>query len=202
MSNYAVLLYKFTPNIEGIPGDWPCEVRLIEEGASVEAPWLIMTKEDYDSYISNPELLAQKEAWNIAQAGAATPSSYIIEETVACSLPEDDPHRAFFAFIPSESGDKVRVIEGMPFTATITIKDPTGSSVVPLTDNFALPITGEGMPTQLLFIQFINGVATVNLQFPVTGLYEITQETINRELPIDSHFSFRGLKMYVLKMPS
>ena len=164
------------------------------------APCQSVDDPDYAAYV------AWVEEGNIpspppAEVPEEASSVLIITENIMCSLPEGDPRHVFFAFIPSELGDKVRVIENMPIEVNITIKDVLGN-VVPITDNFALPITGEGMPTQLLFLQFSAGAATVHLNFPLTGLYEITQDTLNRELPPEAHFKFNGVKIYVLKLPN
>jgi hypothetical protein len=62
--NLAVKLYSSeSPDcpevINGIPLDWPSEVR--ELGDLTELPdsdWILMTKEDYNIYRSNPDRLA------------------------------------------------------------------------------------------------------------------------------------------------
>jgi hypothetical protein len=199
---YSVLLYKYTANPDKVPGDWPAEVALIADDAVVEAPCQIMSIEDYATYISNPTLLAAKEQWNQQQAGNVVPTNLIITESIECSADASDPLLSVFSYTPGDSGqpDRVRVTENMPFKVTITVKDQQGT-VVPVNDTFALPILGEGLPTQLLLVQFISGVASFELKFPQTGLYSITQETINRELPSDSQFAFSGVKIYVLRVP-
>ena len=46
-----VKLYKDTANEEGLPGEWPAQVREIHDPEEqIFAPWLEMTREEYDSY--------------------------------------------------------------------------------------------------------------------------------------------------------
>ena len=64
--NLAVLLYKDTPNDEGIPGEWPCEVRELGEGTELPKDgkvWSLMAFEEYQKHC---ELRFQeKHAWNV-----------------------------------------------------------------------------------------------------------------------------------------
>jgi hypothetical protein len=204
VSNYSVLLYKNTQNPDGIPGDWPATVVLLPDDVhEVDPPHQIMTDTEYNEYINNPVLIAQKNAWQNSKQGIFHPIAKIQIENVTCQFPLDHPAYQMFNYRPStnENSAKIRVIENMPILVKIRIRDLSDSYTIPVNDGFALPILGEGMPTQLLYVDFVNGEATVNLSFPSTGVFEITQQDLNRELPPDSNFLFDGIKIYVLKVP-
>ena len=114
MSMYAVLLYSHTSNPENIPGDWPAEIQLIDDGATVQAPWLIMSSSDYEAYISDPTRVATKNAWNDAQVvGNTMPPSLIITESITCTLPETEADRR----VAAQSIRVTREIVGQPALA-------------------------------------------------------------------------------------
>jgi hypothetical protein len=65
---YDVLLYKDTPNPDGIPGDWPARVEL---STGRTAPWFQVTKAQLDTYKANnaaayEQWAAQREADKLA----------------------------------------------------------------------------------------------------------------------------------------
>jgi hypothetical protein len=65
--NFAVLLYKDTPNLEGIPGEWPCETKPLDNGTTLPSDgrnWQLMTEEQLNARLA--QYAADKEAWNIA----------------------------------------------------------------------------------------------------------------------------------------
>lgn len=203
MSNYSVLLYKNTDNPDGIPGDWPATVQLLPDDVhTVDPPHQIMSDTEYNEYINSPFLASAMASWKNAEQGIFNPVAKIVVTEVTCGLPSSNPAFPMFKYEPNTESckaSKVQMLENMPVTVKILIRDLTDSYTLPITDGFALPVLGEGMPTQLLFVSFVNGEAMVNLDLSKTGVYEITQDDLNRELPSDSTFAFDGMKIYVLK---
>jgi hypothetical protein len=199
---YSVLLYKNTPNLENVPGDWPAEVSLLPEGVTtVEAPYQPMTEEEYQAWISNPELIAAKNLWNLRQSGVSSPVAYIVIPKVSCSLDSTDPLYQIFKYqIRDGEPDRIYCVENMPLQIEVEMRNyPTQEVVLPVTDSFSMPMTGENKSTQLLLISIVDGKALINLRIPETGVYEITEELINRELPENSKFGFKGIRLYVLR---
>jgi hypothetical protein len=65
--NNAVLLYKDTPNPQGIPGEWPCETKPLGDGTMLPNDgrnWQLMTDEELQARID--QYAADKEIWNKA----------------------------------------------------------------------------------------------------------------------------------------
>lgn len=198
--SYAVLLYKFTENLDGVPEDWPAEVYKLEETSVVTAPWQVMSDEEYSAYISEPTRLAAKEAWNQKQKGIVPPMARIVITDMVSDLTDEDPLKGYFLFQPALN--KVRIPVGTPFICSFKVTDISGSYTLPVSDAFALPITSEGGSTQLIAVSIQNGLASIRISFKESGVYSITEDTINRELPIGSQFAFNNIKLYVLTIPS
>ena len=190
--NYAVLLYSNTSNPDSVPGDWPAEVKAIEDNDTVEAPWQIMTKDEYEAYITDSDRVAAKEAWNNKQAGIVEPFAKIIVTKVE-DLTTNDPY-----FSWDEESSKIRMSVGSTIKASLEIQTLSGNRI-PVNDFFAMPIIGENQPTELHAVKAIDGVISFEMTFEKSGLYNITEETINRELPIGSQFKFKDIRIYVLK---
>jgi hypothetical protein len=57
----AVLLYKDAQNTENIPGDWPAEVKEVNDDFIVSAPYIEMTVEQYNDYRNSKQSLY--DAW-------------------------------------------------------------------------------------------------------------------------------------------
>lgn len=60
-----VLLFKdASSNPDGLPTDWPAQVVQVKEGEKVAAPWVEMTKNEYESY--RKRLQPKYDAWQAA----------------------------------------------------------------------------------------------------------------------------------------
>jgi len=196
---YSVLLYSDTHNPAGVPGDWPAETKYIPDGpdVAVNAPWRLMTNDEYEEYVNDPARLERKRIWNDTQAGIIEPVALIKVIDVTC--PTNHP---IFAWIPDAHGGigKIRIPVGMTFTAHILMRDLNDTFTLPINDFFAMPIIGEGHPTQLLAVGVNDGVVSMDMTYPTSGIYEITEAVINRELPPAQQFKFAGVKIYVVEM--
>jgi hypothetical protein len=196
---YSVLLYRDAANPENVPDDWPAEVLYIPDGpnVSVNPPRVLMTNDEYNAYVNDPDRVARKQIWNDAQAGIYEPVALIKVMDVTCVT-----NHPVFAWIPDAHGGigKIRIPAGMPFTAHIQMRDVGDTTTMPINDFFAMPVIGEGHPTQLFAVGVTDGVATMEMMYPNSGIYEITQDVINRELPPQSKFKFAGVRIYVVEM--
>jgi hypothetical protein len=150
-----------------------------------------MTNEEYTTYINDPLRLARKEAWNRQQQGEVAPIALIKVDDVTC-----DTNHPLFMW--NKDIGKIRVPVAVPFSAHILIRDLGDTVTLPIDDVFAMPITGENRPTSLRAVVANQGVITLTISFGESGIYEINEQTINRELPPGGQFKFTNIKIYVV----
>lgn len=69
---------------------------------------------------------------------------------------------------------------------------------LPITDNFAVPLEGLlGAKGRTVMFDFINGIAERAITFTESGEWTVTEEQINKHLPIGQRFRFAGLNLSV-----
>jgi hypothetical protein len=84
---YDVLLYKDTPNPDGIPGNWPARVEI---STGRPAPWFQVTKAQLETYKANNDAAyAQWEAQREADKLAAETTERTRRETLIATAISD-----------------------------------------------------------------------------------------------------------------
>lgn len=182
----AVLLYRDTANPDQVPGDWPAETRTVANAGEVEVPWVYMTEVEFETYISNPELLAQKELWNLRSANAEFPVTLLID-----TLTADEPAAEIgVGEVTCMEGTKIFCNGRLVFTDT--------EILVPLDRVFRTPVVSKN-GEDLISVQVSQGVVTATYAATRSGVWVLSQEILNRELEAAERIKFSGLKIYVLQ---
>jgi hypothetical protein len=73
------------------------------------------------------------------------------------------------------------------------------SSLIPLTDTFRMPVRARDGREKLLLVKVIDGKALLTVTFSSSGLWEVTEESLNEALPADRQMAFKGLKIFVVE---
>lgn len=82
----------------------------------------------------------------------------------------------------------------------IEIRMPDNSTVIPLTQNFRLPVKSEDGREIVVLASFTDGVGFVDIPLRNSGLWHITEDLINRNLPVENRMKFEGVHIYVLEI--
>lgn len=93
-------------------------------------------------------------------------------------------------------GNKVSCLEGGVVTAVVELHYPD-SNLVPLTMMFHMPVIADDGRKHIVRASFINGVATISATMRASGVWQITESAINRDLPAEMAMSFDGIDIYV-----
>ncbi len=87
--------------------------------------------------------------------------------------------------------------EGVTLTATVELRDQAGA-IIPLTTSFRMPVQARDGREFVVLVSFQNGVANISIPFASSGVWMITEATINAALPAESQMSFVGFTAYVV----
>ena len=90
----------------------------------------------------------------------------------------------------------------LPVGATLTATGEIqlgGVTATTFSDSFRMPIKATDGREKVLLATVTNGVASITWTPKESGIWNITEALMNRDLPTESHLSFRGLKIFVLE---
>lgn len=92
----------------------------------------------------------------------------------------------------------VTVTEGTTVRITIQISN-LDEQVLPVSQDFVLPIAGiAGAISRAKRVTFVDGVATSDIAFNQSGLWEVTENEVNADIPsIANQFKFDGLRFKI-----
>lgn len=125
--------------------------------------------------------------------------------------PQADPQQRPAVVITSISADpehaaKTRVSDDMrevtvPVGATLTVQAElrAGDDVVPLTEDFRLPLVSTDGRQRLVLANMVNGQLTVSVAMRDSRLWRITEADINEHLPDAKKMVFAGLTIYAVE---
>jgi hypothetical protein len=94
-------------------------------------------------------------------------------------------------------GHEVTCKEGVTLTATVELRDQVGA-IIPATTSFRLPVQARDGREFVALVAFQNGVAKISIPFSSSGVWMITEATINAALPVASQMTFEGFTAYVV----
>lgn len=96
-----------------------------------------------------------------------------------------------------QPGD-VTVPVGTTVTVTAELRGPDGA-VLPVDAMFRMPFVARDGRERILLAQFVQGVASIGTTMAESGCWQITEATINRDLPPEQHMRFAGLSIYAVQ---
>jgi len=131
------------------------------------------------------------------------PAPYVIEEIeevvkeeidlrpelVVTNITCSDPHAVI------QSGD-VTCLEGSTITATAELRAPDGS-IIPLTATFRMPLVARDKRERVIIASLVNGVATIIMTINESGVWVISEDTLNSGLPPEMKMKFQRHEIYV-----
>lgn len=72
-------------------------------------------------------------------------------------------------------------------------------SVIPVTSTFRMPIVARDGRERVIFVHMTDGVASINATMNESGVWRVSEDTINMALPEDQRMSFDGICIYVVQ---
>lgn len=91
----------------------------------------------------------------------------------------------------------------LPVGATLTVAAElrAGDQIVPLTEDFRLPLVSTDGRQRLVLASMVNGQLTMSVQMRDSRLWRLTEADINEHLPDASKMVFAGLTIYAVEVP-
>ena len=99
----------------------------------------------------------------------------------------------------AEALDDVTCKVGTVLTVTAELRAPNGGAVIPLTDNFRMPLRARDGREEVLLAAMVYGVVQIVAPMDQSGVWKVTEQTINEGLPEAMHMAFGGLTIFVFK---
>lgn len=129
---------------------------------------------------------------NIIDLSTLTPAApQPTVEIVVTNVQTDSPQAII------RPGD-VTVPVGTAVTVTAELRAPDGT-VLPVDAAFRMLFVARDGRERILLAQFVQGVATIGTTVSDSGCWQISESTINRDLPPEQHMRFSGLSIYAVQ---
>ena len=82
---------------------------------------------------------------------------------------------------------------------TITAQLQWQGQPLRLSDTFRMPVTSTDGRERVVLASMEGGTITMRIALTESRVWQVTQATINRNLPADKHMAFAGLTVYVIE---
>lgn len=86
---------------------------------------------------------------------------------------------------------------GTTLAAVARLTDGSGATL-PVSATFRMPVTASDGREIVALAQFVSGVAEIAIPFTASGIWAISEATINRALPPTQQMQFVGITVYVV----
>ena len=86
---------------------------------------------------------------------------------------------------------------GTTFTAVARLTDGNGATL-PVDAVFRMPVVARDGQEIVAMASFTAGVATISIPFGISGVWMVTEATINSTLPPEQQMRFAGITVYVV----
>lgn len=87
---------------------------------------------------------------------------------------------------------------GATLTVSAELRDHTGN-VLPLSDSFRMPLRARDGREKVILAHVENGIATINAPMRESGVWIVSDESINKGLPSEMKMAFAGMTIYVFE---
>jgi hypothetical protein len=129
--------------------------------------------------------------------------------------PEDIPPPAPAPFIPliviteiKEDGvvlnqtdfSVVNTMVGKRLDFKAELRHPDLGFVLPVDDQFRMPIRSRDGREEVILAHSTQGIITFGIDFTESRIWTVTEEVINRDLPVEKRMGFAGVTVFVLKL--
>ena len=81
-----------------------------------------------------------------------------------------------------------------PAGTTLTV---SASLSVPVSGTFRMPLVSSDGRERFVLVEMVGGVASFQVPLAESGLWEVTEARINRDMPAEMRMAFSGIKVYV-----
>lgn len=95
--------------------------------------------------------------------------------------------------------DDVTCKIGTVLTVTAELRSPVDGAVIPLSDSFRLPLRARDGREEVLLAAMVYGVVQIVAPMDQSGVWKVTEQTINEGLPEAMHMACAGLTLFVFK---
>lgn len=91
----------------------------------------------------------------------------------------------------------------LPVGATLTVAAElrAGDQIVPLTEDFRLPLVSTDGRQRLVLASMVEGRLAVSVEMRDSRLWRITEADVNAHLPPERQMGFAGLSIYAVEVP-
>lgn len=116
---------------------------------------------------------------------------------VVTGIRADDAHME--KTVVSQPIDDVTCPVGTVLTVTAELRSPADVSVIPLSGNFRMPLRARDGREEVLLASMMCGLVKIVVPMDQSGVWKVTEQTINEGLPETMHMAFAGLTLFVFK---
>lgn len=95
--------------------------------------------------------------------------------------------------------DDVTCKIGTVLTVTAELRSPVDGAVIPLSDSFRMSLRARDGREEVLLASMVYGVVRIIAPMDQSGVWKVTEQTINEGLPEIVHMAFAGLTLFVFK---
>lgn len=134
--------------------------------------------------------------WIVRQAIApVAPSAPAALPTLKITaIAADATHAASTAIAADFS--EVTCPAGTTLTVTAKLVD-SADATIPLTGSFRMPLIASDGRERIVGVAMTAGVASIDVPLAESGVWAVTQGSVNRDLPAAQNMAFAGAKVYV-----
>lgn len=98
----------------------------------------------------------------------------------------------------SLEGCTVPVGSSLTFKTRITYG--VGGPVLPITDMFRLPMVSSDGRERVILAKFVDGYADIKIPIKESGIWTVSEDQINKRLPVERHMTFDGAIIYAYEV--
>lgn len=124
----------------------------------------------------------------------ATPAPAALPTLKITAIAADATHAA--GTVIAANFSEVTCPAGTTLTVTAKLVDAAGATIQ-LTGLFRMPLIASDGRERIVGVVITAGAASFNAPLAESGVWSVTQASINRDLPAAQHMAFAGVKVYV-----
>lgn len=134
------------------------------------------------------------------------PNGFVERLLVSPAPPPGPDLRPRIVVTGVSSPEEIVVVPGDVTCATDTeltlmaeVRDAVTDAVLPVTQTLRMPFVARDGRERILLAPFEDGVATITTTVRESGCWQITEATINQDLPPEGQMQFAGLCIFVVQ---
>jgi len=148
--------------------------------------------------IAPPETaLSDGYAWNFTGfewvAAQVQQPAAVVPQIVITKIASDKPTASLI-----EGVSVATVPEGATLTVTAELRNAATGDVLPMSDTFRMPLHASDGRERVILATMKDGRLSVSVPLRESGVWEISETGINRNIPEENRMQFAGLQLFVV----